>query len=283
MDKTEILKFHSLKEKLDEIDNQVLKEVYSGFYDSRLRIKLGMWEKGKAIAEFRGVNSASFPLMEKETGRQRETLKKWHDLYRKHPDRERYLEVAKEESEEWTQKTIQKLIEEKEASKALVSKFTGDQENFTPEEIVKSVKEVFGGEIDLDPASCDFAQNLIKAKTYFTEEDDGLNKRWTGNVFLNPPYQMPHIRQFTDKLIDEIPNIKSAILLTNNNTDTSWFHKSAKNASVICFTKGRINFYKTDKDKTYPTNGQSFFYFGKNEKEFNRVFSNIGLLVRCVE
>lgn len=49
----------NLKQKLDEIDKQVYGEVFDGFYESRLRVLIGMWEKGEAIAEYRGVNSAT--------------------------------------------------------------------------------------------------------------------------------------------------------------------------------------------------------------------------------
>ena len=93
---------------------------------------------------------------------------------------------------------------------------------------------------------------------------------------------MPKIKQFTDKLILELESIQSAILLTNNNTDTQWFYKCAQNARVICFTKGRINFYTKDKGKTYPTNGQSFFYFGNNENNFVNIFKRIGLIMKVV-
>jgi hypothetical protein len=51
-----------------------------------------MWEKGKAVAEYRGVNSAiSDRELERQTGRQRESLKSWHDLYQKYPDKKKYL------------------------------------------------------------------------------------------------------------------------------------------------------------------------------------------------
>jgi len=163
---------------------------------------------------------------------------------------------------------------------ALVTKFTGDMENYTPPEIIEKVKAVFGGDIGLDPASCEFAQRTVQAKTYFTEADDGLNRKWHGNVFLNPPYQMPLIEQFVEKLIGELPNITSAILLTNNNTDTYWFYKSALAARAVCFTRGRISFYKTEGPRTAPTNGQAFFYFGADTARFRNVFADVGLIFK---
>ena len=89
---------------------------------------------------------------------------------------------------------------------ALVSKFTGNIENYTPNYIMKSVREVLDN-IDLDPASCELAQNIVKAKEYYTEQSDGLNHEWYGNVYLNPPYKYPLIEHFINKLILELPNI----------------------------------------------------------------------------
>jgi len=274
----DIEKHKSLKEKLDEIDRRVYEKVYNGYYESRLGIIMGMWEKGEAIAEYRGVKSASYYQLEKETGRQRESLKKWHGIYSDYSDRNEYKEIAELKAEKWTKEVIKKS--KKNQNLALV--YTGNQENYTPKEIIQSIKKVLGS-IDLDPASCDFAQKIIQAKTYFTEADDGLSKKWFGNIFLNPPYQMPEIKIFTDKLIDELPNIKSAILLTNNNTDTKWFYKCAREARLICFTNGRISFYTEEKTRTQPTNGQAFFYFGKDENSFIDVFKEIGLIFRLLQ
>ncbi len=164
---------------------------------------------------------------------------------------------------------------------SLVGKMTGNAENYTPVAIVDKVKTVLGG-IDLDPASCLFAQKVVKAKTYYTMEDDGLCKPWRGRVFLNPPYGMPHIRDFTDKLVEELPSIAAAILLTNDQTDTLWWQKCAVNANLICMPQGRLHFTTADGKETSPTNGQSFFYFGDNKRKFREAFSEMGLIVQVL-
>ncbi len=165
---------------------------------------------------------------------------------------------------------------------SLVGKMTGNAENYTPAAIIDKVKTVLG-RIDLDPASCEMAQQVVKAKRYYTTDDDGLNKPWKGRVFLNPPYGMPFIRDFTDKLIDELPSIDAAILLTNDQTDTLWWQKSAANASLICLPQGRLHFTTPDGKETSPTNGQTFFYFGASENQFLKVFSGSGLIVKVLK
>ena len=138
------------------------------------------------------------------------------------------------------------------------------------------------GDIDLDPASCSFAQKIVQAKRYFTEEDDSLRPDvvWEGRIFLNPPYAAGVIDRFIEKLLSS--TFEQAILLTNNNTDTRWFHSAAIASQSVCFTSGRINFYTEEIDKTLPTNGQSFFYFGENIDLFCKIFSDVGLIMKVI-
>jgi len=97
----------SLKNSLDLIDEKVKAEAFDGFYQSRLAIEWGMWEKGEKVCEFRGVNSqTSFYQLEKDTGRNHESLKKWNDLYQKYPDPERYRPIAEEKSKIWTERAF---------------------------------------------------------------------------------------------------------------------------------------------------------------------------------
>lgn len=59
----------------------------------------------------------------------------------------------------------------------------------TPPSIIELVHQVLG-EIDLDPASSELANQQVKAKRFITAEEDGLNTDWNlngGSVFINPP------------------------------------------------------------------------------------------------
>lgn len=61
-------------------------------------------------------------------------------------------------------------------------------ERYTPEYVVNIARGTFDNGIDLDPASNPAANAWIKARRFYTVEDDGLTAAWSGSVWLNPPY-----------------------------------------------------------------------------------------------
>lgn len=156
---------------------------------------------------------------------------------------------------------------------------TGENEWYTPAEYAEMARSVMGG-IDLDPASCEEANRVIKASTYFTKDDDGLVKEWVGNVWCNPPYSRDLMPAFVEKLCKSYQSgsVRQAILVSHNNTDTAWFHSLAGVASAICFPKKRIKFYRGE-DIAAPTNGQAFFYLGDRIEGFRDTFSSVGFVV----
>jgi len=50
-----------------------------------------MWEKGEAISSVYPGKLRNWNQLEKETGRRDVSLKSWHDLYQKWPDKKKYI------------------------------------------------------------------------------------------------------------------------------------------------------------------------------------------------
>ena len=157
---------------------------------------------------------------------------------------------------------------------------------YTPKKYTDSVRKVLG-QIDLDPASCEKANDTIKAKSFYSIDDNGLNKRWYGHVFMNPPYgfganNSSNQELWTQKLINEYEqkNVKEAICLVNSATDTKWFQKLWR--YPICFVDHRIKFIpgESNTKKFGPTHGNVFVYFGKNIEEFRKEFGQYGVIVK---
>lgn len=157
--------------------------------------------------------------------------------------------------------------------KAYNTQGTGNNERYTPPEIIELVKEVLGT-IDLDPASCSIANETVKAAAFYSSDDDGLSKEWTGKIFLNPPYSKDLIEKFVDKLINS--QFDEAITLTHNCTETSWGGKLLKNSTAVSFPTGRIDCKTPAGDGGSPKQGSMICYFGSNPKKFIDVFSRIG-------
>jgi phage N-6-adenine-methyltransferase len=151
---------------------------------------------------------------------------------------------------------------------------------YTPPEHIEAARRVMGG-IDLDPASSSMAQKVVRAKRFFTKDDDGLAKRWSGRVFLNPPFSHPHLSHFVSKLCAavETGEASQAILLTNSSTDCLWWQRAAALASSICFHRGRISFWAPAGKQGSAMKGQTFFYFGRRRATFRRIFSEFGRIV----
>jgi ParB family chromosome partitioning protein len=158
---------------------------------------------------------------------------------------------------------------------------------YTPGYIIESVKNVFNGKIDLDPASCEAANKIIGAKEYYDKEDNGLEKPWSGSVFCNPPYGR-NVSAWVNKCLAEeelivqnryiITNLQM-ILLVNAVTDRNWFQPLWK--YPICFFRKRIKFINSEtmKADSRPTHGNAMVYFGIKPDRFKREFYQYGHIV----
>lgn len=159
---------------------------------------------------------------------------------------------------------------------------TGNNERYTPHHILDMARDVFGGVIDLDPASSDAANKNVKANRYYTVETNGLLRAWSGNVWLNPPYSRDLIPLFISKLLHDYYSgaINQAIVLTHNNTEASWCQDLTGAATAICFPRGRIRFVDPDGSvpKGAPLQGQIITYLGHHPDKFREAFKSLGVV-----
>jgi hypothetical protein len=168
-----------------------------------------------------------------------------------------------------------------EGKKVHVSMNSGENEWYTPAVFIEAARKTMG-DIDLDPASCELANETVRAKRIFTKEQDGLTQQWAGRVWMNPPYAQPLMSQFAEKVASEFEagNTTEACILVNNATDTEWFHRMMRCASSVCFTKGRVRFIdKHGNPSGAPLQGQAVIYMGKSNFEFAEAFQTIGFVL----
>jgi phage N-6-adenine-methyltransferase len=230
----------------------------------------GIRMKGRdAGGEYRASQIDDARTQLSDFGLDRDTIHRW---------RKRLKDPRKFDEElQRAQERCLMVCEERSSSSA--QPWSGETSWFTPPEIVDAAREVMGG-IDLDPASNDAAQQVVRAGTYYTAETDGLAQEWQGRVWLNPPYAAGLIDQFVAKLVKEhkAGNVTEAVLLVHSRTDTAWFHEAASAAAAICFTRGRVSFQRPDGTGDAPPIGSAFLYFGDNPDRFVAIFGARGLV-----
>jgi len=156
--------------------------------------------------------------------------------------------------------------------------FTSDTDQWnTPQHIIHAVLAVLG-EIDLDPCSDSADHPNVPAVQVFTEEDNGLSRRWPGRVYMNPPYGSD-IGDWVRHLVIEYEDGRTteAIALVPARPDTEWWR--AINHYPWCGIYGRLHFGNADTGAPFPS---AAFYLGDNLPAFLEMFGILGAVYeRC--
>lgn len=132
------------------------------------------------------------------------------------------------------------------------SSATGEWE--TPQVLYDELALIFGG-FTLDP--CATKENA-KCACYFTREDDGLSRDWTGKVFMNPHYGR-EIGEWVKKAWTESLKGTLVVCLLPARVDTRWWHEYAAKGHVY-FLRGRLKFGRSSKSAAFPS---AIVTFGK--------------------
>lgn len=166
------------------------------------------------------------------------------------------------------------------------------QEHYTPSIYLEAARRVLG-HISLDPASCAIANQTVQANRFYTKEDDGLTKRWSGNIFINPPggkianKSLPKL--FWDKLMAEVKEdyLNHAIFLAFSLEALQTCQKGviAPMAGFpLCIPDRRISFVNLEgKSLTANTHASCFVYVPglvDRTEYFCEVFRTFGSVLR---
>ena len=178
-----------------------------------------------------------------------------------------------------TEQTI-KAVQMLESLQSQMVKQNPNQNNEwgTPIKILDLVHDFYGDEgIWLDPASSEaFAAN-VKAKRYFTVEDNALEKFWGATtLFCNPPYGKL-TKPFLYKCISS-PHVEEAIFLVNR-TGAAWYVDMFDQCywTSICNVKKRIAFVDENGIvQPSPRYYNDILYHGIYNELFEKTFSVIG-------
>jgi len=164
---------------------------------------------------------------------------------------------------------------------------------FTPKKYIDAAREVMGS-IDLDPASCIQANQVVKAGCWYGLQENGLEQSWFGNVWLNPPYgrinpektgqTISYQLLFGQKALREYQagRIEQAVLLLLGNACfMKWFQPFWQ--YPLCFHSGRVGFGTPDGSIDHFGFGTTFVYLGPHEQKFIDVFSKFGRIVKAID
>lgn len=162
---------------------------------------------------------------------------------------------------------------------------------YTPETILEKVRKVFDDDIDLDPASCQTANLVVRANRFYSCETDGLSQDWKAkNVFLNPPGgktgNTSNSFIWWNKFLSEYKkgNFQSGIYLgfsveqlCINDTMLDWF---------ICFCRKRIKFVQSDLKRNAPTHSNFLLLVSEDPstiRRFVKEFEDMGKVILGID
>lgn len=117
----------------------------------------------------------------------------------------------------------------------------------TPQEFFDKLNEEF--QFTLDVAA--IPENA-KCKNFYTPDNDGLNQRWFGTVWCNPPYGR-QIARWVEKAYKSFLEGATVVMLLPSRTDTLWFHKYILGKAEIRFVKGRLKFGGGQNSAPFPS------------------------------
>lgn len=147
---------------------------------------------------------------------------------------------------------------------------------YTPAPIVEAARQLMGG-IDLDPASCEQANEVVQATRFYTAADDGLKQPWSGKVFLNPPGGRGQVKAFWSKLTEHWRNreVEQAIWIGYSLEQLQTLQGCMPWSPLdfsICVPKRRISFESPGRTPKSPTHANYIAFIPPHRAEMSGAF-----------
>lgn len=117
----------------------------------------------------------------------------------------------------------------------------------TPKNLFDYFNKIYN--FTLDPCS---TKENAKCKKFYTKNDNGLSKEWSGSVFVNPPY-CRKTKLWVEKAFNEKENCDYIVMLLPCRPDVSYFHDFILNKSRIIFLRGRLKFGNSKNTAPFPS------------------------------
>lgn len=114
----------------------------------------------------------------------------------------------------------------------------------TPQDLFDRLDKEFHFTVDV----CALDSNT-KCASFYSPDQDGLEQKWEGVCWMNPPYGR-NIGEWMKKALESEATV---VCLVPVRTDTKWWHDYAMKASEIRFVKGRLKFGDSKNSAPFPS------------------------------
>ena len=150
---------------------------------------------------------------------------------------------------------------------------TGD-DFYTHAPIIEAAREAMGG-IDLDPASCPDANDVVRAAKFHTFNTNGLAHHWSGRVWCNPPFGKWEL--WGPKIVQEwhSGDVEQMCVLMSSRASTAKCNAAlVAESDAVFIPNQRYPFWGMKAGS--PDEGHPIFYFGPNRERFAEAFMPLG-------
>lgn len=162
----------------------------------------------------------------------------------------------------------------------------------TPTEVVAATRELFGGQITMDPASSKAFNERIGAVDWVGLPDNGLDIGWHGRVLCNPPYGTNEHREsntgiWLNKAIDEVLSGRADAVLFWAPSHIGKIWLSPVWEHLVCiFNERQLHVRPDGTTGDRPTHGNLAVLVALNPRDwfqpFRRAFDKFGPIAPCI-